>query len=319
MKKLLALALATVMAALTLTGCAEKETTWTVTCPWAASGVAAMVSQKAAAMSTYYSDNTILVAEAIAGDTATMNSWIAATASDDPALIFGNEGMFSISPITNGDALNFTYDDVVFIENLYSAIFVLSADATMGIEGFDDLEAYMADGNSVTVACNGAVSPEAFLATALFGEMGYGDQMKVVAYTSAAEAAQAVSRGETDFAVSHQSQILETYNQGGVTMVCAFDEGPITSGPFEGLTGVGEEGYPYFRNRAFILAPAGADEDDIANLKALYNDILNDEEMATWMQDTMLIEVDQMTEADVEAHLANVSAIVNEYSHVLMG
>ena len=61
--------------------------------------------------------------------------------------------------------------------------------------------------------------------------------MKLVAYTSAAEAAQAVAKGETSFAVSHQSQILETYQQGGVSIVCAFDEKPLEHGPFAGVQG----------------------------------------------------------------------------------
>ena len=59
-----------------------------------------------------------------------------------------------------------------------------------------------------------------------------------MAYQSAAEAAQAVAKGETQFAVSHQSQIQETYQQGSVTVVCAFDEGPIENGPFAGVEGV---------------------------------------------------------------------------------
>ena len=89
--------------------------------------------------------------------------------------------------------------------------------------------------------------------------MGYGDQIKIVAYSSAAEAAQAVAKGETNFAVSHQSQILETYQQGGVTIVCAFDGEDIADGPFAGVEGVGKYGYPYFRNRCLILARKGTD------------------------------------------------------------
>ena len=90
-----------------------------------------------------------------------------------------------------------------------------------------------------------------------------------MAYQSAAEAAQAVAKGEIQFAVSHQSQIQETYQQGSVTVVCAFDEGPIENGPFAGVEGVGEYGYPYFRNRCFIMARAGTDEETVAELKAL--------------------------------------------------
>ena len=74
-------------------------------------------------------------------------------------------------------------------------------------------------------------APEAFLAAALFGSMGAGDQLKLTPYQSAAEAAQAVAKGETNFAVSHQSQILETYQQGGVDVVCAFDDKAIDKRP----------------------------------------------------------------------------------------
>ena len=75
-KKLLALGLAVMTVAMSLVGCSEKAVTWTVTCPWAPSGVAAMVSQKAASLSNTYSDKIILVADAVKGDAATVNSWV---------------------------------------------------------------------------------------------------------------------------------------------------------------------------------------------------------------------------------------------------
>ena len=53
-----------------------KNSSWKVTCPWAPSGVAAMVSQKAASKSTEYSDAITLVAEAIKGDAATVKKGI---------------------------------------------------------------------------------------------------------------------------------------------------------------------------------------------------------------------------------------------------
>ena len=209
--------------------------------------------------------------------------------------------------------LQFTYEDFSYVENLYSSIFVMSADAKLGIDSIDSLKAYMEEGNEISVATNGATGSEAFLAAALFGAMGYGDQLKLVAYSSAAEAAQAVARGETNFAVSHQSQILETFQQGGVTMVCAFDGEDIADGPFAGVEGVGKHGYPYFRNRCFIMARSGADENKVAALKSLYGQILADEEVATWLSDTMLLEVDTMTEEQVLEHIDNVKNIVNEY------
>ena len=313
MKKIVSLVLTVLMVCTCLVGCGNKTETWTVTCPWAPSGVAAMVSQKAASLSTEYSDNIILVADAIKGDAATVNTWVSSTKSGDPELVFAGEGLFSITSILDPAKLQFTYEDFTFVENLYSSIFVMSADAKLGISSVADLKAYMEAGNSITVATNGATGSEAFLAASLFGAMGFGDQMKIVAYASAAEAAQAVARGETNFAVSHQSQILETFQQGGVTMVCAFDKDDIAAGPFAGVEGVGKHGFPYFRNRCFIMARSGADAKDVSALKALYGDILADAEVADWLANTMLLEVDTMSEDQVKEHIENVKNIVNEY------
>ena len=296
-----------------------KKETWTVTCPWAPSGVAAMVSQKAAALSTTYSDNTILVAEAIKGDAATVNTWVADAAKDDPKLVFVGEGLLSITSTLDPAKLQFTKDNFTFVENLYSSIFVLSADAKLEIKNMEDLKNHVAKGEEISVAVNGATSSEAFLAAALFGSMDAGEQLKLVPYTSAAEAAQAVAKGETQFAVSHQSQITETFEQGGVSVVCAFDEKAIENGPFAGVEGVGQYGYPYFRNRCFIMAPADCAEDKVTGLKTLYDDILKDEEVEKWLHETMLLEVDPMTEEDMNEHLDNVQKIVDEYKDIVAG
>ncbi len=317
-KRVLALGLACIMAAASLAGCGEKTATWTVTCPWAPSGVAAMVSQKAASLSTTYSDKIILVADAVKGDAATVNTWVAGTKANDPELVFAGEGLFSITSILDPTKMQFTYDDFAFVENLYSSIFVMSADSKLGIKSIAEMEEYMKAGNEITVACNGATGSEAFLAAALFGAMGYGNQMKIVAYSSAAEAAQAVAKGETNFAVSHQSQILETYQQDGVTIVCAFDGEDLADGPFQGVEGVGKYGYPYFRNRCFILARKGTDEKKVAELKELYDKILADQEVINWLGDTMLLEVDPMSEDQVLEHIENVKSIVNEYRDIVV-
>lgn len=319
MKRILSLVLVVVMVAAMFAGCGQKTATWKVTCPWAPSGVAAMVSTKAAEMSAKKSETINLVAEAIKGDAATVNTWIAETEADDKELVFVGEGLLSITSIIDPAKMQFGYEDFVFVENLYSSVFVLSADATLNINNVADLEAYVAAGNEVSVAVNGATGSEAFLAAALFGSMGAGDNLKLTPYQSAAEAAQAVSKGETAFAVSHQSQIQEAFTQGGVTIPCAFDESAIENGPFAGVEGVGEHGYPYFRNRCFVMARAGADEKEVAELKALYGEILNDAEVTSWLNDTMLLEVDTMSVADVEAHIENVKSIVNEYKDVVVG
>ena len=318
-KRVLSLSLAFVLLAAMLAGCGSKSATWKVTCPWAPSGVAAMVSQKAAAKSTEYSKDITLVAEAIKGDAATVNTWIMDTKANDTELVFAGEGLLSITALLDPAKLQFGYEDFVFVENLYSSVFVLSADAKLNIKSVADLKAYVEAGNEISVAVNGAMGSEAFLAAALFGSMGAGDKLKLTPYQSAAEAAQAVARGETQFAVSHQSQILETYQQNGVTIVCAFDEGNIESGPFAGVEGVGQHGYPYFRNRCFVMARAGTDADKVAELKELYGKILADQEVADWLHDTMLLEVDTMSVEDVEAHVENVKNIVNEYKDIVAG
>ena len=319
-KRILSLVLVGALCAALLTSCGgKKNATWKVTCPWAPSGVAAMVSQQAATKSTSYSDTITLVAEAIKGDAATVNTWVADTKANDTELVFVGEGLLSITSILDPSKMQFSYEDFVFVENLYSSIFVLSADAKLNIGTIADLEAYVQQGNEISVAVNGATSSEAFLAAALFGSMGVGDKLKLTPYQSAAEAAQAVARGETQFAVSHQSQILETYQQKGVTVVCAFDEGNIENGPFAGVEGVGQHGYPYFRNRCFVMARAGTDEKKVAELKELYGKILADKEVVEWLQDTMLLEVDTMSVADVEAHVENVKNLVNEYKDIVAG
>ncbi len=337
-KRLLSLSLAFAMSVGLLAGCGssndggsaasgsgagstttQKQASWKVTCPWAPSGVAAMVSQKAASKSPEYSDTITLVAEAVKGDAATVNTWVMDTEANDPELVFVGEGLLSITSIIDPAKMKFTAEDFTYVENLYSSIFVLSAAADLNIKTIADLEAYVANGNEVSVAVNGATSSEAFLAAALFGKMGVGDKLKLTPYQSAAEAAQAVAKGETQFAVSHQSQILETYQQGGVTIPCAFDEKALEHGPFAGVEGVGEKGYPYFRNRCFIMARAGTDEATVAQLKDLYDQILADEEVTTWLQDTMLLEVDTMSQEDVDAHVENVKNIVNEYKDIVAG
>ena len=317
-KKMLALGLAALTAVMSLAGCSEKTETWTVTCPWAPSGVAAMVSQKAASLSNTYSDKIVLVADAVKGDAATVNSWVAETKANDSELVFAGEGLFSITSILDPAKMQFSYDDFEFVENLYSSVFVMSADAKLGITSIDELKSYMDQGNQISIATNGATGSEAFLAAALFGSMGYGDQIKIVAYSSAAEAAQAVAKGETNFAVSHQSQILETYQQNGVSIVCAFEGEDIADGQFAGVEGVGKYGYHYFRNRCLILARKGTDAKKIAALKELYDKILADQSVSEWLADTMLLEVDTMTNDQVLEHIENVKSIVNEYKDLVV-
>jgi len=134
------------MCAALLAGCGQKSATWKVTCPWAPSGVAAMVSQQAATKSTSYSDSITLVAEAIKGDAATVNTWVADTKANDTELVFVGEGLLSITSILDPAKMQFGYEDFAFVENLYSSIFVLSADAKLNISSVSELEADVQQG-----------------------------------------------------------------------------------------------------------------------------------------------------------------------------
>lgn len=146
-KRLLSLSLALAMAVGLLAGCGDsgkntgtndgsssnsstststpsttvKKSSWKVTCPWAPSGVAAMVSQKAASKSTEYSDAITLVAEAIKGDAATVNTWVMDTKANDPELVFVGEGLLSITSIIDPAKMKFTAEDFAYVENLYSS------------------------------------------------------------------------------------------------------------------------------------------------------------------------------------------------------
>ena len=128
------------MVAAMFVGCGQKTESWKVTCPWAPSSGASMVSQKVAAKTVDYSGSINLVAEAIKGDAATVNTWIADTKANDPELVFVGEGLLSITEILDPAKMQFGYEDFVFVENLYSSVFVLSADATLNINSIADLE-----------------------------------------------------------------------------------------------------------------------------------------------------------------------------------
>ena len=51
----------------------------------------------------------------------------------------------------------------------------------------------------------------------------------------------------------------------------------------------------------------------------MYDKILADQEMVEWLNVTMLLEVDTMTEDDVKAHIENVKSIVEQYKDIVAG
>lgn len=313
MKKVKVWFLGMVFVVLSLAGCGTKEAEqWKVTCPWAPTGVAGRVNEKTAEVSANLSDKIVLQAEAIKGDAATVNQWAADNAAEDTSMVFVGEGLFAIAPIMNKNSLEFSYDDFVFIENLYSSIFVLSARADLQLSTIMDTQMYSADVDCIKVAVNGTANAESFLTYAFFGSMAHADVVELVVCSSADEAANAVASGEADFAVSHQSQILEAYEQGKVTVICAFDGEDIEEGPFAGVEGVGKYGYPYFRNRCFVMAPKGLSAGKISQLRNVYQNIFEQEDIQNYYSE-MMIEIDPMTEQEVKEHLENVTNIVNGY------
>ena len=297
-----------------LIGCGSKEAEkWMVTCPWAETGVAARVNVKTAEQAAQVSDQFILEATAVKGDAVTVNDWISKYNGESKELVFAGEGMFAIAPIMNPESLEFTYDDFVFIENLYSSIFVMSARADLNLNSVMDVQMYMSESPKVKVAVNGKASSEGFLTYAFFGSMSHADEVELIICSSADEAANKVASGEADFAVSHQSQILEAYLNGDVTIIGAFDGEDITEGPFAGVEGVGKYGYPYFRNRCFVMAPKGISTGKSGVLRGMYQQILEQEEIVAFY-DELMIEIDPMTEQEVLEHLDNVKKIVEGYS-----
>lgn len=297
-----------------LIGCGKQETeNWIVTCPWAETGVAAKVNDFTAKKAVEVNKQFVFEPTAVKGDAKTVNEWITRCSADSKELVFAGEGMYAIAPIMNPDSLEFTYDDFVFIENLYSSIFVMSARADLNLHSIMDVQMYMSENSKVKVAVNGKASSEGFLTYAFFGSMSHADDVELIICNSADEAAQAVANGEADFAVSHQSQILNAYESGAVTIIGAFDGEDITEGPFAGVEGVGKYGYPYFRNRCFVMAPKGISTGKAGVLRSTYGEILKQKDVIAYYSD-ILIEIDPMTEQEVLEHLENVREIVEGYS-----
>ena len=198
-------------------------------------------------------------------------------------------------------------DDYEPIINLYSSIFVMTADTKLGIKDLDGLKAYGA-GKTLKVAVNGVAGSEAFLAKALFKELGL--KLELVSYNGANLALDAAAKGETQFAISHQSQAQASVEAKTLTPVVAFDKTGLKNGVFAGVKGVGEYGYTaYFRNRCFLLARKGTDPAVIKKIQNAYLRILSKPEIAE-LFGTMLIEIDPLEPATMDRHITDVIQIV---------
>ncbi len=300
------------------TGCKGKETdsslSWpsgpvTVICPWAVGGVADMVNRKAATFGETYLGTPILATNELgAGGNVALTNYLKQKPNSE-VLIFGGEGAFSIAPNVSGsDILKFTYDEYIPVINLYSAIFVLTADAKLGISTLEGLQDYGRD-KKVKVAVNGVAGSEAFLAKALFKELDL--ELELVSYNGANLALDAASKGETAFAISHQSQARGSVEAGILRPIVVFDEKGVNNEVFQ-VKGVGEYGYSaYFRNRCFILARKGTDQAVIDTIRNTYLQILEEPEIIS-LYESLMIEIDPLELSTMNAHVEDVTQIVKD-------
>ncbi len=293
----------------------ESSLSWpskqvTVICPWAVGGVADMVNRKAATFGEAYLGVPVLATNELgAGGNVALTNYLKQKPNSE-TLIFGAEGAFSIAQnIEGSDILKFTYDDYVPVINLYSAIFVLTSDKKLGISTLEDLQVY-GKGKRVKVAVNGIAGSEAFLAKALFKELGL--ELELVSYNGANLALDAASKGETAFAISHQSQVKGSVEAGILQPVVVFDEKGINNEVFQEVKGVGEYGYSaYFRNRCFLLARKGTDPEVIDTIRSAYLQILEEPEMIN-LYKSLMIEVDPLDLDSMNAHINDVAQIVRD-------
>jgi len=316
MKKAVVLLLIVLCMLGTLSAAGKAETnldSWpteavTVVCPWAVGGVADVVNRKAATYGVEVLGQPILATNELgAGGNVALTNYLK-NQPNSYNLIFGGEGAFSIAPNVDGaDAIQFTYDDYEPVINLYSSIFVLTSDAKLNIKDLDALKAY-AQGKKLKVAVNGVAGSEAFLAKALAKDLGI--TLELVSYNGANLALDAASKGETAFAISHQSQARGSVEAGILNPVVVFDEKGVNNEVFKNVKGVGEYGYTaYFRNRCFILARKGTDQKVVDKVRNAYLTILEKPEMREFYK-SMMIEVDPMDKAAIDGHIASVAAIV---------
>ena len=317
MKKVVLLLLIALLAVTTLGAAGGPEVSavdsWpqeaiTIVCPWAVGGVADIVNRKTSVYGVELLGKPVLATNELgAGGNVALTNYLK-NEPNSTTLIFGAEGAFSIAPnVAGSEALQFSYDDYVPIINLYSSIFVMTADADLKITDLETLKAY-GQGKKLKVAVNGIAGSEAFLAKALFKELGL--NLELISYNGANLALDAAAKGETSFAISHQSQAKGSVEGGILTPVVVFDKNGVNNAVFKNVKGVGEYGYTaYFRNRCFILARKGTDQKIIDKVRNAYLTILQKPEIVEFYK-TLMIEIDPLDLAAINQHIDSVTAIV---------
>lgn len=284
----------------------EKEIT--VICPWAVGGVADIVNRKLATYGNQYLGVPVLATNELgAGGNVALTNYL----KNEPNsynLIFGGEGGFSIAPNIDGaEAIQFKYSDYEPIINIYSAIFVMTADAKLNINDLNDLKAY-GQGKRLKVAVNGIAGAEAFLVKALFKELGI--EYDLVSYNGANLALDATSKGETQFAVSHQSQAKGSVEAGILKPIVMFNKDGVHNSVYN-VKGVGEYGInAYYSNTCCLFARKGTDPVVINKIRDAYMKILQEKEVVE-LFNNLMIEANPMGKAEYDLHIQNVINIVN--------
>ncbi len=284
----------------------EREIT--VICPWAVGGVADVVNRTLATYGQEYLGVPVLATNELgAGGNVALTNYLK-QGPNTYELIFGNEGCFSVTPnVAGGEAIQFTYDDFVPIINLYSAIFVMTADSTLGINDLDDLKEY-GQNNRIKIAVNGVASAEAFLAMALMDNLGL--EYDLVSYNGANLALDAAAKGETAFAISHQSQAAGNVEAGVLTPVVMFNEDGVDTELFKDVKGVGEYGFAeFYPNTCCLMTRKGTDPSVVEKIRNAYLEILKKPEVKD-LYDELMIEINPMDAEEFKEHIDSVTAIV---------
>lgn len=282
----------------------------TVICPWAVGGVADLVNRQAAVFGEEFLGQPVLATNELgAGGNVALTNFLR-NKPNSYNLIFGGEGAFSIAPNVDGsDAIKFKYDDYAPVMNMYSAIFVMTADSKLNITNLDELKEY-GQNNDCKVAVNGIAGSEAFLAKALFKELGI--DVTLVSYNGANLALDAAAKGETPFALSHQSQAKGAVEGGLLTPVTVFSEKPVSSDLYKDVKPVGAYGIDaYFPNACFLLARKGTSDEVIQKVRDAYLTIMQKDEVKDLFA-KLMIEFSDWTPAQMDAHVENVIQIVKD-------
>ena len=283
----------------------QKEIT--IICPWAVGGVADLINRKMATYGEKYLGVPVLATNELgAGGNVALTNYL----KNEPNsynLILGSEGGFAIAPNVEGaEAIRFKYEDFEPIINLYSAIFVMTADSKTGIKNLDDLKAY-GQGKNLKIAVNGIAGDEAFLAKSLAKELGL--QIILVSYNGANLALDAAAKGETQFAISHQSQARSAVEAKKLTAICGFNKNGIHNDVYD-VQGVGDYGIQaYYANECGLFARKGTDPRIIAKVHDAYLKILNEPEVKD-LYKTLMVIANPIEKTEYDKYIESVKNIV---------